>query len=340
MRRLLEFILVFGVLLALPVWAQDVEHRVGLVIQYGDGRVETYCVTFSEPEISGVEVLERTGVPLIVDPNQSVGTAVCKIGNEGCDYPLQDCFCQCQGAECVYWAYYHLVGGRWVYSQVGASAYTVHDGDVEGWSWGPGEPGQGAPPPVFSFSEICDVATPTPASTSTPSPTPTETSTPSPTPTHTSTPSPVPTPTPPAATPTPTPTWTAAGVFPTFSPSSVTSPPTLFSPTFSPPPRPTATATAGFVVVGTTTPRMSPTSSAYTRRPKEMSRWPPTLPPNAMFVTPPRPRPGRSVRTWTPTPTDMSRTQEDVFSWGAYGFTLALLGGMALYVYARRGGRA
>lgn len=138
-----------------PSHAQEGTHQAGLVIRYSDDLVETYCVAFSEPEISGLELLRRSGVPLVVDPTQSWGVAVCKIGEQGCDYPSQPCFCQCQGEPCVYWAYYHLKDNQWVYSEVGASQYMVRHGMVEGWSWGEGLPGQGTPPPVISFAQIC-----------------------------------------------------------------------------------------------------------------------------------------------------------------------------------------
>ncbi len=343
--------------LLLSVWvlvsvtrAADGPHRVGLVIRYSTGQVETYCVTFSEPEITGVEVLERSGVPLIVDPNQSVGTAVCKIGNEGCDYPLQDCFCQCQGVECMYWAYYHLVEGHWVYSRVGASSYKVHDGDVEGWSWGPGEPGHGDPPPVIPFSEICSGATATPTPTLTPSPTTTPTSTPSPTSTfsptptlsptatHTPTSTPIPVSPPLAATPTPSPTWTAASVLPSPSPATRSPLSPVSSPTFSPPPNPTVTPTSPSVAVGSLSPVVSPPP---TLTPTSTARmvWPPTLPPNAVIITPPRPQPGYTSSPRTPSPVSSLGGAVDASPWASYVLTLAVLGGVALVVYVRQGGR-
>ena len=163
--------------------------------------METYCIPFEEPSITGVELLQRSGVTTIVDPSSSFGQAVCKIDGEGCDYPLEDCFCQCQnlGENCVYWAYYHLVDGQWEYSGEGAGTYRVHDGDVEGWAWGPGTAGSGTEPPVIPFDQICPTgAEPSPTPTASPTPTPTytppATNTPTPSPTATPTPTPSPTP--------------------------------------------------------------------------------------------------------------------------------------------------
>ncbi|NPA91586.1 MAG: hypothetical protein GXO55_09095, partial [Chloroflexi bacterium] len=139
----------------------------GLVVRYGDGRVETRCITFTEETLTGLEVLERSGIPIVVDPTGSFGPAVCKIDGEGCQYPQEDCFCHCQqlGATCEYWAYYHLRGDHWEYSGEGAGTYVVHPGDVEGWAWGVGEPGQGAAPPLITWQEICNPTPPTPTPT-------------------------------------------------------------------------------------------------------------------------------------------------------------------------------
>jgi hypothetical protein len=180
-------------------------------------------------------LLRYSNLNVIVDPSSGFGEAICKISDgphgDGCDYPLDDCFCQCQGVDCVYWAYYHLENNAWEYSGQGASTYRVRDGDVEGWAWGPGSYGGGpsdTEPPIIPFDQICIVDTPTPLPTETPvAETPTATFTASPTPTITPTPT---------VTPTPTATVTATPV-PT-----ATLPPTL-TPTLPPGVTPSATPT-------------------------------------------------------------------------------------------------
>ena len=43
-----------------PSLAQEQpQNQAGIVIRHGDGSVSTSCVTFSEPSISGVELLQR-----------------------------------------------------------------------------------------------------------------------------------------------------------------------------------------------------------------------------------------------------------------------------------------
>jgi len=182
-------------LLLFPAWAgADGPSRVGLVVRFGDGSVFTKCVEFEEDQISGLEVLLRSGLRVIYQQS-GLGAAVCKIEDDGCDYPSEPCFCKCPGGpNCVYWSYWHLKEGKWQYSPVGAGGYFVRDGDVEGWAWGPGTAGSGLEPPVIDFNSIC---APPPTPTSTPTPSPTPTAAPSPTVEPTETPPPTDTPLPP-----------------------------------------------------------------------------------------------------------------------------------------------
>ncbi|MDQ4075073.1 MAG: hypothetical protein M3220_02365 [Chloroflexota bacterium] len=165
-------------LLATEAQAQE-PNRAGLVIQYGDGRFETACVSFTEPEISGFDLLQRSGLPMTYDAQG--GVKVCSIGGEGCIFPADSCFCQCEGmGPCVYWSYHQLeADGSWQYSQVGAGASTVGPGEVDGWRWDEGGPNTAPPPPNVSFESICAASEPTPPpptlilTPTTPPPTPT-----------------------------------------------------------------------------------------------------------------------------------------------------------------------
>jgi hypothetical protein len=158
--------------------AQGGDHRAALVVRFADGSVETRCVAFSEPSITGAELLTRSGLQIIMDHTSGIGGAVCSIAGAGCTFPTQDCFCRCQGLTCEYWAYYHWVDG-WQYSQVGAGGYRdVTDGALEGWSWGAGNWSSGVEPPVVAFSEVCaPPATATSTATVTATPTATATAT-------------------------------------------------------------------------------------------------------------------------------------------------------------------
>jgi len=124
--------------------AQEINHA-GLVVQFGDGSIETRCVEFTEPTISGLELLERSGLPVLAAFDPSLGAMVCKIQEQGC--PVDNCLCQ---SPPDYWSYWHLDGNNWIYSPAGSSTYPVGNDAVEAWSWGPGYP-----PPVMNINEIC-----------------------------------------------------------------------------------------------------------------------------------------------------------------------------------------
>ncbi|MGB3906321.1 MAG: hypothetical protein WBB22_15535, partial [Anaerolineae bacterium] len=145
-----------------PTGAQT-PNKVGLVVQFSDSSFFTDCIEFTESEITGEDVLDRSGLSILKDIEYGLGAAICKIESDGCDYPQVHCFCQCQGAQCEYWAYYHLdqQNNQWVYSGMGASWHTVQPGDVEGWSWGSGDAGgSDVEPPLLAFDELCVPPTP------------------------------------------------------------------------------------------------------------------------------------------------------------------------------------
>ena len=159
-KSILSLVLITLAFLAVPVWAQG-PHRAGLVVQFPDGQVETLCVEFAEAEITGAHLLDRSGLTGIQDYSSGLGAKVCKIEETGCDYPGENCWCQCQGSPCAYWNYWQWKDGRWVYSPVGASDRRLRDGDIDSWVWGDGQ----NPPPPVSLDEICQAAVETPEAT-------------------------------------------------------------------------------------------------------------------------------------------------------------------------------
>jgi len=106
----------------------------GLVIKHGDGSVLYFYVQFTESAITGEQLLERAGVQLDITPYAGLGSGVCMIDHEGC--PSSNCFCKSFAVPSVYWRYHSLnADGKWVYRATGPAQRTVHDGDVDGWSW-------------------------------------------------------------------------------------------------------------------------------------------------------------------------------------------------------------
>ncbi|GAB4522628.1 MAG: hypothetical protein Fur0018_04580 [Anaerolineales bacterium] len=257
-RKFLPILLLILALLTGSAAAQA-PGQAGIVVQYGDGTLVTYCVSFAGDSISGYDALLATGLNVEAAFDPSLGAAVCQIGVQGC--PSSDCFCQMPD----YWSYWHLQNGAWNYSQVGVSAARLHNGDVDGWRWGPGDPPITAP----AFDAIC-----APAATDTPIP-PTDTPVP---PTETSTPTAVYTPVLPppiiiypTATASPTATST-----PTPTPSDSPTPTTTSSPTSTA----SATVSQTMTATDTLTPTVSPSPGA-TAPPASMMPPEATLPAQA-----------------------------------------------------------
>lgn len=138
-------------------------NRAGLVVALEDGTAVTRCIKFTEDEINGLELLNRSGLAVETGA-ASFGASVCRIEETGC--PGNDCFCQCKGGNCLYWSYWHLGDDGWRYSQAGAGIYQVKNGAVEGWTWGPGTPQNAPEPPALTFDEICAAPAEEPAAIS------------------------------------------------------------------------------------------------------------------------------------------------------------------------------
>jgi hypothetical protein len=127
------------------------DNYAGLVVRFSDGSVETDCVSFSENTISGADALQRSDFAVEVVESPGLGTAVCKIGSEGC--PADTCFCDAENS----WKYFLWNDGSWQYASIGASSRTLSSGDIDGWAWGSSSNEQAAPP-ALSFAEVCPEA--------------------------------------------------------------------------------------------------------------------------------------------------------------------------------------
>ena len=113
---------------------QGLNHA-SLTVEFPDGHTETLCVEFSEEEISGAELLRRSGLSVVFSNFGGLGGAVCRIGDVGCSDP-GNCFCQCQSSDCESWIYYTLADGEWRWQPTGASTRMLRDGDADSWVWG------------------------------------------------------------------------------------------------------------------------------------------------------------------------------------------------------------
>jgi hypothetical protein len=256
--------------------ARAADGNVGLVISSGGGQVQTYCFSVPPAGIAGLDLLQRTGLPLRVD-YVSLGGQVCAINGVGCLDPNQPCACQCQGTPCVYWQYAHWRNDHWVASTVGASSYIVKPGSIEGWGWG-------ANPPAPGGNALCALAAPAtatsrpappPAPTYTPRPTrPPASPTPRPLPARTAAPAPGATVAALATAPLPAPTATPVPLPPTDTPVAATA---TAAPTDTPPPTPTAPASATDTPapVASATPPATPALTVTSPAPAPAAEGPP-----------------------------------------------------------------
>ncbi|MSP12137.1 MAG: hypothetical protein EXR62_04170 [Chloroflexi bacterium] len=186
-RIYLLLTILLWVLAAIPAGAQGPAGpiRVGLVVKHSDGQVVTRCVSLAKTNPTGLDILRASGLDINVDYSSGIGAAVCALDGQGCTTPGQQCFCQCQGANCAFWNYSYLPNtgtgsaAQWNVAIMGALGRQVAAGDVEGWTWGgrfPTEDGSAGP---YTFDQVCAAPAPAPLPTFSPLlatviPTPTE----------------------------------------------------------------------------------------------------------------------------------------------------------------------
>lgn len=140
-----------------PTSAEEFNHA-GLIVRDSEGRLTYAWVPFGEDEITGVELLQASGIPVVTVGFGGLGEAVCSIDGQGCG--VSECrrnVCQASAADAPYWQYFqqdpaNIAVWRWL--ALGASASKVHDGDVFGWSWTASEPGL----PALSGADIARLA--------------------------------------------------------------------------------------------------------------------------------------------------------------------------------------
>lgn len=112
----------------------------GVVVRHSDGSVKKSCVSYSEEQISSLELLQRAGMSPVSDRGFIV-----EIDGEKAKSAWDS------GAKDNYWSFWRLGNGSWLYSRGGASASSVKDGIADGWQIG----GSELVLPVVNFSDIC-----------------------------------------------------------------------------------------------------------------------------------------------------------------------------------------
>ena len=116
-------------------------HRAGLVVRHGDGTMTYAVVAFPEESISGIDLLDRSGIVYLSVPFGGLGEGVCQIEREGCEVSMcRRTVCQTTRSS-PFWQYLDQAAGEsWRAAPLGASSSRVDDGDVLAWAWAAGLP--------------------------------------------------------------------------------------------------------------------------------------------------------------------------------------------------------
>jgi hypothetical protein len=134
--------------------AQEESASVGLLVVKGDGSILSRCVPWSEEIRTGYDLIVAAEVDFSSE-QAAMGATICSLDGEGCSYPQQGCFCECQGSPCVYWSYWLLRDEGWSYSNQGAANQRVAAGDLQAWVWGAGTSEFATEPPDATLADIC-----------------------------------------------------------------------------------------------------------------------------------------------------------------------------------------
>ncbi len=128
--------------------------KAGVVVVHGDGRVVTECVRLDRATISGLQLLERTGIPFSA-ARFGFGTAICRLDGEGPDTTdSSDCFSDPQDRFWGYWTQDKGDAGP-VSSEFGAGDRRVRRRSIDYWVWDalPSEA-----PATLTFAQVCGAA--------------------------------------------------------------------------------------------------------------------------------------------------------------------------------------
>jgi hypothetical protein len=125
-------------------------HRAALVVEFSGSpqRIIERCVTFAAAEISGLQLLQRSGLAFTTqDYGGSLGQAVCTI--DGVPQGESSCL---QGPGGAYWQYFNRSSSGWRVSMRGAGNRMLLNGDMDGWHYAAGA---AQSPPSITFSQVC-----------------------------------------------------------------------------------------------------------------------------------------------------------------------------------------
>lgn len=118
-----------------PMAAADSWQEVGILVDYGDDRITWVWVPFDEPEITVIELLNRSDLEMVTVGFGGLGEGVCQIDDTGC--PAADCrarMCQTTSSS-PFWRFLKLNGDEWSMMGSGVSGTKATDGEIYALSW-------------------------------------------------------------------------------------------------------------------------------------------------------------------------------------------------------------
>lgn len=116
-------------------------HHAYVVVQHLSGAWFERCVGFTDAQIDGQAVMDRSGIQYQAR-SVSAGKVVCQIDQE----PLS--FSACFPQKQPYWALFIESGGHWSNAPGGMNDVRLHDGDALGWHYVRADDPAPAPPPL------------------------------------------------------------------------------------------------------------------------------------------------------------------------------------------------
>ncbi len=106
-------------------------HHAALVVEHADGRLVTRCVAFSAAQITGEQLLARSGIQYATVGFGGFGDAVCQIDGEPASFPAS-----CWTSTSPYWMLFVArAGGTWSSSNLGVTSQVFRNGDAEGFRY-------------------------------------------------------------------------------------------------------------------------------------------------------------------------------------------------------------
>ena len=125
---------------------QAAAHRAALIVEHGSGKIISRCVSFAEDHLSGLQLIQRSGLEYQVKSFGSLGNAVCQIDREPATVPA-GCF-----GSAASWQYFQRSASGWKQAASGPDTTTVSNGGMDGWLYAAG---QGNLSGQVSFAQVC-----------------------------------------------------------------------------------------------------------------------------------------------------------------------------------------